>query len=81
VEKPELLKPNAHSSWRNQELFGKWPGEMLKHLVVAAMIEGANRRRDLFINVAWHDDPALAPQQSGIAVASPATLAGPTCAA
>ncbi len=41
MKQPELLKSDAHRNRRDQKLFGKWPGETLKNLIVAALIKGA----------------------------------------
>jgi hypothetical protein len=71
VEKAEPLKPDTHGDRRDHELFGKRPREMLKHLIVTGLVEGADDCRYLFIYIARHDDPILSPKHAGIIVPEP----------
>jgi hypothetical protein len=71
VEKFEPLKPDTHGNRRDHELFGKRPDEMLKHLIVTGLVEGADNYRYLFINIARNDDSILSPKHARMIVAEP----------
>ena len=73
VEKVEFLKPDTHGNAGHHELFGKWPSEMLKDLIVLGLIEGADHCRCLFIKIARNNDSILSPKHSGMIVAEPIT--------
>jgi hypothetical protein len=71
VEKAKLLKPNTHSNRRHYERFGKRPGEILKHLIVTGLVEGAGNCRYLFINIARNDGSIPSPKHARMIVAEP----------
>jgi len=69
VKKTERLQSDSHGSRRDHELFGKRPGELLKHLIVTTLVETVGSCRPRFINIAQNDDSISSPKNARMIVA------------